>query len=72
MDFYISIYKDNNHLDLQVTETLNEAVSVCNSSVGNHFKIHPDGQDHYLVGDKQDNGHIDWMKNELIGIERLK
>ena len=73
MQFIITLTYNKNHLDFQVANTIVEAVKICNDHlVADEFQINEAEGNTYLSGRKLENGHIDWVRNDLVGIERLK
>ena len=70
MDFWISCYKNREHLDTQVRKNVLEAAAFCKSyKGGNKFTIHKDNKDSnsYLKGVRH-NDHIDWVRVPLVPI----
>lgn len=70
MDYHISCFKDREHVDTQVRQSLNEAAAFCMLYMaGNKFTIHKDNKDSnsYLVGVRLNKRkeHIDWVRVDL-------
>lgn len=73
MEFIITLRKNHKHVDFQVTDTIVEAVKICNNhKEANQFQINQGSSDSYISGTKLANGYIDWVRSDLVGIERLK
>jgi len=73
MEFIITLTENHKHLDFQVAESIVAAVKICNDSeTANEFQINQADSNSYIFGKRLANGHIDWVRSDLEGIQRLR
>ena len=65
--FCLTIHEEDDddweRLAFENFEQLSDATKAANDSKANKFEIHSDEwMSHHLTGQKQSNGHIDWVK----------